>query len=105
MLLQFLVDSNVSFDVVGYLCPPIRPIMPTGEFFAHLWPVTPMPEVTIAKDGDLRSAKHDVGTTRHVPGQESVACPSRPELPSDQQLWFRVARPIGTLRSTLRRGA
>ncbi len=103
-LLQFLIDSNVSLDIVGYFCPPIRSIMSIGQFFAYLRPVTPMPEVTIAKNGDARATKHDVRTARYIPRGEPVAGPSRPEFPSDQQLWFRVARSVGTFRSTLRRG-
>ena len=85
-LVQPPVVLAIPLDVPLDLGQPVCGVVPSAQLLPPALPVTPVPEVAVAEDGDLRSEEGDVGASRQSRNVLPIPAARGPEGPAEHHL-------------------
>jgi hypothetical protein len=80
----------VALDIALDLGEPVIGVGAAAQLPSPALPVSAVPEVPVAEDGDPRSVENDVGPPRQCGDVLPVPAPGRPESPSENDLTSRI---------------
>jgi len=76
--------------------------VPILELRSEFVPITTVPEITIAEDGNTMSVKNDIGLARQAGDILAIAQSSTPEQPSKEKLMGSIYSAVLFLRARAR---